>query len=92
MADDAKSAAGGANPFSGAPFSGATWGQTQDCLMCPFGMMFFAIRNTKPDVMEHLMKAGMEMMLAFKSVLDAAAERFGHADDAGDGLQRITID
>ncbi|MGH2830241.1 MAG: hypothetical protein ACRDJM_07135 [Actinomycetota bacterium] len=86
MADETKPG-GSANPFSG-----ATWGQTQDCLMCPFGLMFFTLRNTRPEVVEHLMKAGMEMMLAFKSVLDAAAERFGHTEDGSDGLQRITIE
>lgn len=72
-------------------FGSLPWGNTQDCMMCPFGLMFFALRNTKPEVMEHLTKAGIELALAFKGVVDAAAERLGHEPSAEDGLQRITI-
>lgn len=87
MAGDPKEA----GPAPGS-FPGATWGQTQDCLVCPLGLTFFALRNTRPEVMEHLMKAGMELMLAFKSVLDAASEHFPQSQGADEPLERITID
>jgi len=81
----------GAGPFGGIPFPQPNWGQTQDCLLCPFGLVSFAVRNTNPEMMEHLMKAGMELMLAFKSLADAAAEKLGNTARADDGLQRIDI-
>lgn len=70
----------------------APWGQTQDCLLCPFGLAFFALRNTTPEVMEHLMKAGMELALAFKVIAESAAERLGAQASGDGGLQRIVID
>lgn len=75
----------------GIPFPQMNWGQTQDCMMCPFGLVSFAVRNTNPEMMEHLMKAGMELMLAFKAFADAAAEKLGATARADDGLQRIDI-
>lgn len=72
-------------------FAGLPFGNSQDCMMCPLGLTFFALRNTKPEVMEHLMKAGMELALAFKGIVDAAAERFGAQTASDDGLQRINI-
>ncbi len=80
----------GSGPF--AAFGSMPWGNTQDCMLCPFGLTFFALRNTKPEVMEHLMKAGMELALAFKAVVEAAAERMGSQEPGNDGLKRITID
>jgi hypothetical protein len=70
-------------------FGSIPWGNTQDCLMCPFGMFFFAVRNTKPEVMEHLAKAGYELALAMKSVVDQAVEKL---EPLGNDLQRIDID
>lgn len=80
----------GAGSPSGA-FGGLPWGNSQDCMLCPFGLAFFALRNTKPEVMEHLMKAGMELALAFKVIVESAAERMGHTGKPDEGLQRITI-
>jgi hypothetical protein len=63
-------------------------GMTQDCLMCPFGLLFFALRNTRPEVMEHLTKGAQELLFAFRAVADQAAERWEKADA---GLQRISV-
>lgn len=68
---------------------GLPWGNTQDCLLCPFGMFFFAVRNTKPEVAEHLAKAGYELALAMKSVVDQAVDRL---EPLQKDLQRIDID
>ncbi|MHB8511160.1 MAG: hypothetical protein ACYDCC_03170 [Actinomycetota bacterium] len=75
---------------TGSPFGGLPWGNSQDCMMCPIGLTFFAIRKANPEVMEHLMKAGMELALAFKGIVDSATEHFAK-QPADDGLQRITI-
>ena len=79
----------GPKGFGFGNLGGLPWGNTQDCLMCPFGMFFFAVRNTRPEVMEHLAKAGYELALAMKSVIDQAVERLEPQDE---GLQRIDID
>ena len=55
--------------------------------MCPFGLFFFTMRSTRPEVMDHLMTAGQELFLAFKALMDQAAERW---EQAG-GLQRISV-
>jgi len=65
-----------------------TPGETADCMACPIGLMFFAVREVRPDVMEHLMKAGMELFLAFKAFMDAAEDRMERRSP----LERITID
>lgn len=41
---------------------------------CPICMAVTAVQPLRPDVVEHLLKAGSELLLAFKGVLDARAE------------------
>jgi hypothetical protein len=62
-------------------------GFAPECLVCPFGLLFFSIRQTRPEVLEHLLKAGHELFLAFKSVADQFDERWQQAES----LQRITV-
>lgn len=62
-------------------------GFAPECLACPFGLLFFGLRNTRPEVMEHLMKAGFELFQAAKAFMDAYAERWDQANK----LQRIPI-
>lgn len=69
------------------PASPFTPGFAPECLACPFGLMFFAMRNTKPEVMDHLMRAGFELFHAAKAFMDSYAERWGDAQK----LQRIPI-
>jgi hypothetical protein len=65
-----------------------TPGQSPECMACPVGLAFFALREIRPEVMEHLMKAGMEIILAVKAFIDAAEERM----DRRSPLERIIID
>ncbi len=62
-------------------------GTTQDCMLCPFGLAAFALRGTKPEAMEHLMKAGQELLLALKVFVESAAEKL----DRSEPLQRVPI-
>ncbi|MFY9586166.1 MAG: hypothetical protein WAT66_01785 [Actinomycetota bacterium] len=64
-----------------------TPGMAPECLMCPFGLVFFTMRNTRPEVMEHLMTAGQELFLAFKALVDQTADRWEQTQS----LQRITV-
>lgn len=63
-------------------------GFAPECMACPFGLFFYAVKNTKPDVMEHLMKAGFELFQAFKAVMEQYGERWQQAEQ----LERIRID
>lgn len=69
------------------PASPFTPGMAPECLMCPFGLFFFTVRTTRPEVMEHLMAAGQELFLAFKAIVDQTADRWEQTSS----LQRITV-
>jgi hypothetical protein len=62
-------------------------GFSPECMACPFGVLFYATRHTRPDVMEHVMKAGFELFQAFKSLMEQYQERWEQAEK----LQRIPI-
>ncbi|MCA1830482.1 MAG: DUF5304 domain-containing protein [Actinobacteria bacterium] len=62
-------------------------GFAPECMSCPFGLFFYAMKNTRPDVMEHLMKAGFEVFQAFKGVVEQYGERWEQAQQ----LQKIPI-
>jgi len=44
--------------------------------------------TVRPEVVEHLMRAGAELLLAMKAVIDARAEGLGRESP----LERITIE
>jgi len=58
-----------------------------DCMMCPFGLFFYTMRNTRPETMQHLTAAGHELFLAFRSLVEQAGERW----EQSQSLQRITV-
>jgi hypothetical protein len=76
-------------------------GQAPECQVCPLCAGLAALRGARPEAVEHLVKAGAELLLVAKALLAGAAEpedaptrrsrppRPG--DAAGDGLQRIDI-
>jgi hypothetical protein len=54
---------------------------------CPICLAVTAVQPIRPDVVEHLLKAGTEMLLAFRGVIDARAD--GMAPDGSDGPTRL---
>jgi hypothetical protein len=44
---------------------------------CPVGFALSAADQVRPEVVQHLLAAGREMMLAMKAFMDAQADRFG---------------
>jgi uncharacterized protein DUF5304 len=72
------------SPFTASSF---TPGMAPDCMMCPFGLFYFTMRNTRPEVMEHLTAAGHELFLAFRALVEQAGERW----EQSQSLQRITV-
>jgi hypothetical protein len=78
-------------------------GQAPECQSCPICAGLAALREARPEAVEHLVKAGAELLLAVRALLDGAAEsargpaprrraRPARAGDAaGNGLQRIDV-
>jgi hypothetical protein len=79
-------------------------GQAPECQICPICAGLAVLRGARPEAVEHLVKAGAELLLAAKALLDGAAadgpaapgrRRGGQAgggrNAAGNGLQRIDI-
>jgi hypothetical protein len=81
-------------------------GQAPECRVCPLCTALAALREARPEAVEHLAKAGAELLLAAKALLDGAtpdrpaAPRRGRARGGGapgaatpasDGLQRIDV-
>jgi hypothetical protein len=81
-------------------------GQAPECQFCPFCAGLAALREARPEAVQHLVKAGAELLLAARALLDGAAEPAGppapgrrrprprpagRGDASGNGLQRIDI-
>jgi hypothetical protein len=80
-------------------------GQAPECQVCPLCAGLAALRQARPEAVGHLVKAGAELLLAARALLDGAAEPAGppargrrprprpagRGDAPGNGLQRIDI-
>jgi len=77
---------------TGSPFDSLkdafTPGNGPECMVCPICLMLYGLRQARPEVMEHLVKASTEMILAFKAIVDQAAAKA----ESNSSLHRITID
>jgi hypothetical protein len=62
-------------------------GFAPECLACPIGLFFYSVKQTRPEVMEHVMKAAFEMFQAFQAVVSQTADRWDQAQK----LERIPI-
>jgi hypothetical protein len=55
---------------------------------CPVGLAMTMADQVRPEVVEHLLAAGRELLLAVKAVIDARAEGFARESP----LEKITIE
>ncbi len=55
---------------------------------CPICLAVTAVQPIRPDVVEHLLKAGTELLLAFRGVIDARADGMS-PDGAAEGTTRL---
>ena len=82
----------------------AAAGPAPECQTCPICAGLAALREARPEAVEHLVKAGAELLLAAKALLDGATQPSGApapgrrrprppgpGGGAGNGLQRIDI-
>jgi hypothetical protein len=71
------------------PTHDATAGQAPECQTCPLCQAMAALRSARPEAVEHLLKAGAELLLAARSLLDGEGDREpGAGDDRGAGARR----
>lgn len=50
---------------------------------CPICVTVGAVQPLRPDVMEHLLKAGTELFMAFRAVIDARADEASGSGEDG---------
>jgi hypothetical protein len=80
-------------------------GRVAECQFCPFCAGLAALREARPEAVEHLVKAGAELLLAARALLEGVADPAGKPSPgrrrprppsgdgraASNGLQRIDI-
>jgi hypothetical protein len=49
---------------------------------CPICIAATAVQPLRPEVVEHLLKAGTELLLAFRGVIDARADSYAEEEPA----------
>jgi hypothetical protein len=49
-------------------------GPAPECQLCPICAGLAALRGARPEAVEHLVKAGAELLLAARALLEGAAE------------------
>ena len=62
-------------------------GMSAQCLVCPICMSLYALQQSRPEAMEHLMVAGHELFLAFRALVESQADRWEQVST----LQRISV-
>lgn len=64
---------------------------TSDCAYCPICATIGAVRNTKPEVLQHLAAAARELVLAAGLFLDQASDgdREQNKDDADEDEGKV---
>ena len=62
----------------------AAAGQAPECQFCPLCQAMAALRSARPEAVEHLLKAGAELLLAARSLLEGGGEA-EPGPQAGDG-------
>ena len=68
------------------PEPDAAAGQAPECQFCPLCQAMAALRSARPEAVEHLLKAGTELLLAARSLLEGEGEAEpGAPAGAGDG-------
>lgn len=60
--------------------------------MCPICAVVTAMGDVRPELTEHLLLAGRELLLALKSLIDARAQTGEDPPAGSGGLERITIE
>ena len=88
---EAKPAGAAADQPPAAPSPGAHPGITCTVGFCPVCLLVTAAGSASPELAEHLVVAGRELLLALRALIDARLEATG-AETRPTGLERIPIE
>ena len=83
------------DPEPGAPASAETHHEVNDgrgtcpVAWCPICLAVTTVQPLKPEMLEHLLKAGTEMLLALRAVIDARADEMTGDGEAPSGPSRL---
>lgn len=73
-------------------------GQGTGCHLCPVCAAIGTLRQARPEVVEHLVRAGAELLAAVRALVEAAPAPAGRQADQGarerreGGIQRIHVE
>jgi hypothetical protein len=70
------------------PTHDAAAGPAPECQFCPLCQAMAALRAARPEAVEHLLKAGAELLLAARALVEGETRA---PAPAGDGLQHIDV-
>jgi hypothetical protein len=62
-----------------------------ECLVCPLCMGMAALRQSRPEAVEHVIKAGVELLAAFRALVEPADGGTDGQRPRARGMQRIDI-
>lgn len=60
-------------------FAGHGIGGGPECTLCPVCVFLQAVSSVRPEVTQHMLNAGRELVLALTAALEAQAEAYDHA-------------
>jgi hypothetical protein len=59
-----------------------------ECYACPIGTVSMAIQGAAPDATEHMIRAGRELLHAFRSLLDGMDAFLGMMEERSGGARK----
>lgn len=62
-----------------------------ECYACPIGSVSRALRASHPDTTDHLIRAGRELLLAARGIIDLLSDSLGKLEDRGSEATVETI-
>jgi hypothetical protein len=69
----------------------AAQGHTPECQACPICTRLAALRQARPEAFEHLLKAGAELLLAARALLEAGEAAGPSRQRQPGSMQRIRV-
>jgi hypothetical protein len=66
-------------------------GPAGECVACPLCAGLAALRHARPEAVEHLVKAGTELLLAARALLEGPASDGREPHPAGTRMRRIDV-
>jgi len=62
-----------------------------ECYACPIGTVSMAVQGAAPDATEHLIRAGRELLGAFKSMLDGVDAFLNLMEERSTATRKPTV-